>query len=190
MTERWRCFVAVPLDTSVRDTLEQARDAWIGRPDLGGLRWSDPSAWHLTLAFLGNVDAASVQEVIASVRRVAERHAPLRLPAGGLGAFPTPARARVAWYAIGDPASHLAALARELGSALGVEVGDPFRPHITLARARREPADLRGSLAEAADVAPSTTVAATAIELMRSHLGGGPAAYETLATIPLAGTHA
>jgi 2'-5' RNA ligase len=110
----------------------------------------------------------------------------MRLPAGGLGAFPVPARARVAWYAIGDPASHLARLARDLGSELGIEVGEPFRPHVTMARARRGPVDLRNWLADAAVAAPTTTVAADAIELMRSHLGGGPAAYETLGTFALA----
>lgn len=190
MTERWRCFVAVPLAASARDAIERFREPWMGRRDLGGLRWVDPSAWHLTLAFLGDVDTASVRDVIATVRRVAERHAPMRLPAGGLGAFPMPARARVAWCGIGDPGSHLAGLARDLGSELGVEVGDPFRPHVTIARARREPVDLRGWLADAADVAPSTTVAAGAIELMRSHRGKNPAAYETLASIPLAGARA
>jgi 2'-5' RNA ligase len=186
VTERWRCFVAVPLEASVRKALELAREPWMGRPDLAGLRWSDPSAWHLTLAFLGDVDAASVSDVVASVRRVAGRHGPMRLPAGGLGAFPVPARARVAWYAIGDPASHLARLARDLGSELGIEVGEPFRPHVTMARARRGPVDLRNWLADAAAAAPTTTVAADAIELMRSHLGGGPAAYETLGTFALA----
>jgi 2'-5' RNA ligase len=190
MTERWRCFVAVPLDASVRDALQQAREPWIARPDLAGLRWSDPSAWHLTLAFLGDVDASSVPDIVTSVCRVAGRHAPMRLPAGGLGAFPTPARARVAWYAIGDPGSHLAGLARDLGSELGLEVGDPFRPHVTLARARREPVDLRGWLADAAEVAPSMTLRTDAIELMRSHLGRGPAVYETLSTIALAGAPA
>lgn len=187
MTERWRCFVAVPLDASVRVALEQAREPWMGRPDLAGLRWADPSAWHLTLAFIGEVDAASVPDVVASVRRVGERQAPIRLPAGGLGAFPTPARARVAWYAIADPGSCLSGLARDLGFELAVQVGDPFRPHVTLARARREPVDLRGWLADAAGAAPSTTVAADAIELMRSRRGSGPATYETLASIPLTG---
>jgi 2'-5' RNA ligase len=190
MTERWRCFVAVPLDASIREALGRAREPWMGRPDLAGLRWSDPSAWHLTLAFLGDIDATSVSDVVGSIRRVAERHAPMRLPAGGLGTFPTPARARVAWYGIGDPGSHLAGLARDLGAALGVEVGDPLRPHVTIARARREPVDLRRWLADAAEVAPSMTVAADAIELMRSHLRGGPAAYETLSTIALAGARA
>ncbi|HSJ00367.1 MAG TPA: RNA 2',3'-cyclic phosphodiesterase, partial [Patescibacteria group bacterium] len=164
-------------------------EPWMGRRDLEGLRWSDPSAWHLTLAFLGEIDASAVSKVVSLARGVAERHGPMRLPAAGVGAFPTPGRASVAWYGIGDPRSGLAALARDLGSELGVEVGDPFRPHVTLARARREPVDLRRWISDAAQAAPATIVVRR-IELMRSHRGRGPAAYETLASIPLTGASA
>jgi 2'-5' RNA ligase len=190
MTERWRCFVAIPLDPSVRIALERAREAWLDSPDLDGLRWSDPAAWHLTLAFLGDVDASAVPEVTSAARAVAERHAPMRLPTGGVGAFPVPARARVAWYAIGDPRSLLSHLAHDLGAALHVEVGDPFRPHVTLARARRGPVDLRHWVADAVASAPSATIAVDRIELMRSQRGSGPATYATLESIPLAGAPA
>ena len=187
MTERWRCFVAVPLDASVRTALERARAPWLERPDLAGLRWTEPSAWHLTLAFLAGVDASAVPEVTSATRAVAAHHASMQLPAGGVGAFPAPARAKVAWYAVGDPEGRLADLARDLGATLRVEVGDPFRPHVTLARARRAPVDLRGWIADGGEVVPSTTILVDRIELMRSHRGRGPAAYETLASMPLTG---
>jgi 2'-5' RNA ligase len=190
MTERWRCFVAVPLDESARTALERAREPWLHRPDLDGLRWSDPTAWHLTLAFLGDIDADAVPGVVSAARDVADRHGPMRLPAGGVGAFPVAARARVAWYAISDPHANLSDLARDLGAALNVDVGEPFRPHVTLARARREPMDLRSWIADADEAAPPTTIGVDRVELMRSHLGSGPAAYETLASIPLTGAPA
>lgn len=114
----------------------------------------------------------------------------MQLTAGGVGAFPMPARGRVAWYAVDDADRRLADLAHDLGAALRVEVGDPFRPHITLARARRGPVDLRPWLADAAEAAPVATIAVDRIELMRSHLRRGPAAYETLASMPLTGARA
>lgn len=190
MTERWRCFVAVPLDSSVRTALERARLPWLGRPDLDGLRWSDPAAWHVTLAFLGDIDVSAVPALASVIGASAGRHSPMRLAAGGIGAFPVPARARVAWYGLGDPKSRLGDLAHDLGGALNVDVGDPFRPHVTLARARREPVDLRRWLGDAAATAPTATIAVDRIELMRSHLGRGPAAYETLVSIPLTGASA
>lgn len=187
MSERWRCFVAAPLDISVRTALEQARRPWLARPDLEGLRWTEPASWHLTLAFLGDVEASAVPAIAAAVGEVAGRHGPLRLQAGGVSGFPVPARARVAWYGIDDPESRLGNLARDLGAALQVEVGDPFRPHVTLARARRIPVDLRPWISDASASVPPMTVSVDGIELLRSRLGSGPAAYETLASMPLTG---
>lgn len=111
MTERWRCFVAVPIGETLRSSLEDARAPWLERPDLQELRWTDPARWHLTLAFLGDVEPERVPRVIERAADVARRHAPLRLPTGGLGAFRSPSEGRVAWYGIGDPDGRLADLA-------------------------------------------------------------------------------
>ena len=181
--ERWRCFVAIPIGDGLREDLRTAVEGWRGREDLAGLRWADPDAWHVTLAFLKSIDPASVTGVIERLGTVAEAHPATSSTTGGLGGFPAPARARVAWYGIEDAHGRLARLAADVAVALGLDVSRPHRPHLTLARARREPVDLRPWLASAS--APVGLLAADRMELMRSHLGGGPARYETLATITL-----
>jgi 2'-5' RNA ligase len=181
--ERWRCFVAIPIGEALRDDLRTAVDGWRGREDLAGLRWADPEGWHLTLAFLGSIDAASVAGVIERLATAAEAHPASRSRTGGVGAFPAPARARVAWYGIEDARGRLARLAADVAVALGLDASRPLRPHLTLARARRAPVDLRSWLASAS--APVGVLAADRIELMRSHIGRGPARYETLAAITL-----
>ena len=181
--ERWRCFVAIPIGEALRDDLRVAVDEWRGRDDLAGLRWTDAKGWHMTLAFLGSIDSASVPGVVERLATVAEAHQTMRSTMGGLGAFPTPARARVAWYGIEDVDGRLGRLAADVDMALGLDVSRPLRPHLTLARARREPVDLRSWLESAS--APVGVLAADRIELMRSHIGGGPARYETLAVITL-----
>jgi RNA 2',3'-cyclic 3'-phosphodiesterase len=185
MSDRWRCFVAVAIDEELRDDLKRAVDAWRALPELSGLRWADPAAWHLTLAFLGWTDPAQVRSLSTTLLMVTARHEPMHLVTGGLGAFPSRARARVAWYGVADPERRLAALAAELGPALGLDVV-PFRPHVTLARARHAPIDLTRWLARAE--APSGALDVSRLELMRSHLGRGPARYETLDTVSLGGT--
>lgn len=185
--ERWRCFVAIPIGDRLRADLASSLDAWRERPDLARLRWTDPDGWHLTLAFLGAVPAASVAEVAATVSDVARAHEPMVCSAGGLGAFPSASRARVAWYGVADPDARLASLATDLARALGLDVPERFHPHVTLARARGAPADLRGWLGAA--VAPDGEIDIDGVHVMRSHLGRGPARYETLASIPL-GVHA
>jgi 2'-5' RNA ligase len=187
MTERWRCFVAVALGDATRSALAAAVADWRRQPPADALRWAEPDGWHLTLAFLGSVDADTVPAITDAVTGVAAAHAPMVIPTGRLGAFPRPGSARVLWYGIGDPDGALAVLASDLGGALGVEPGGPFRAHVTLARARRGHVDLRGWIEDASGAAPEGRVAVDAIRLMRSHLGRGPARYETLATCPLGG---
>ena len=184
MTERWRCFVAVPLDDALRAALQLACRSWADRPDLAEVRWSEPTAWHLTLVFIGDVDAGAVPNLEAIIREVAAGHRAMQLPAGGVGAFPTPARARVAWYGVEDPGARLAGLAADLSEALGVAGDEPYRPHITLARAPGRPLDLRRWVIDAAEAVPASIVV-DRIEVLRSLHGRGPAAYETLASMPL-----
>ncbi|HEX5038805.1 MAG TPA: RNA 2',3'-cyclic phosphodiesterase [Candidatus Limnocylindria bacterium] len=180
--ERWRCFVAVPIGDRLRTDLASAVATWRSDPAFAELRWTDPDAWHVTLAFLGWTDPSSVAPVVASVRAVAAGAFAATLPTGGLGAFPSPGRARVLWYAIEDANGLLTGLSVSLHRALGLEGTDRFRPHLTLARARREPVRLRDAISRL--VAPPGTLAVEEIRLMRSHLGGNrPARYETLESV-------
>ncbi|MEJ7803794.1 MAG: RNA 2',3'-cyclic phosphodiesterase [Candidatus Limnocylindria bacterium] len=177
--DRWRCFVAVPIGEALRADLRTLVDAW---RDLDGPRWTDPDGWHITLAFLGPIDAASVPGLTERLTSIAVQSS-MSFQSGGLGAFPTPARARVAWYGVEDAGGRLAGFADDVARALDLRVRQPFRAHVTLARSRRRPMDLRAWLASAS--APEGVVDVDRIALMRSHVGEGPAQYETLSTIPL-----
>jgi len=179
--DRWRCFVAIPIGEALRAELRLAVAGWRGHD---GLRWTDPEGWHVTLAFLGSVEPASVAGFVERLTTVAESHSALESTTGGLGAFPTPARARVAWYGVEDGEGRLASLAFDVAAALGLEAPMSFRPHVTLARARRQPVDLRPWLASAS--APKSVLVTDRIQSMRSYMGRGQAHYGPLATIRLA----
>jgi 2'-5' RNA ligase len=184
MTDAWRLFVAVPLADEVRTPLAAAVRDWAVRPDLAGLRWTDPDAWHLTLAFLGSTPSTDLGRVTEAVAAVAARHEPFEAQTGGLGAFPSKGRARVVWYGVADLGGRVGALAADLQAALDIEVGAAFRPHITLARARRDPVDARPWLEGAG--APEGVMSFDRVHLLRSHLGCGPARYEAVASAALA----
>jgi 2'-5' RNA ligase len=185
--ERWRCFVAVPLDDDLRMSLGTAIDRWREDPATDGLRWVRPEAMHLTLAFLGSVESSVVAAVEREIERVAGRHRPSSHATGRLGAFARPGSARVLWYAVHDPHGSLATIATDLEHSLQLDASEPYRPHVTLARARRRSVDLRGWIEEASAASPEGTLDVTELRLMRSHLGGGPARYETLAAFLLGG---
>ena len=187
MSERWRCFVAVPLDDDVRSALAASVADWRHQPPVDALRWADPDGWHLTLAFLGDVDSSDVAAIDEAVRGVAAVHRPTEVVTARLGAFPRPSSARVLWYGVADPDGELAALAGELAAALRVPSDEPFRAHITLARARRRPINLRDWIEPASHSAPEGRMPVDSLMLVRSHLGAGPARYATLAALPIGG---
>jgi RNA 2',3'-cyclic 3'-phosphodiesterase len=187
MSELWRCFVGVALDLGLRTALADAVTGWRTDPRTDQLRWVPPEALHLTLGFLGSIEPDQVQEVRALTAGVARRHGSMTRTTGRLGAFARPGSARVLWYAIADEDGGLSALAGDLAGALQLPWHEPYRPHITLAHARRRSVDLRGWIEAASASAPDGTLAINGLDLMRSHLGTGPARYETLASFPLGG---
>jgi len=187
MTERWRCFVAVSLGGSLSAELVTAVAGWRTRQPADDLRWAEPEAWHITLAFLGMVAPADVPRIEASIRARAVAHPPTVVPTGGLGAFRGPGRASVLWYGVHDAERSLATIARDIAETLGVSHDEPYRPHVTLARARRRPVDLRGWIEGAGTSAPRGRLTVERLELKRSHRGPGPARYETLGAFTLGG---
>jgi 2'-5' RNA ligase len=187
MTESWRCFVAVPLDDTIRAALSASVAAWRREPPADGLRWADPDSWHLTLAFLGPTRAESVPAVSQAIGDVAAAHRAFGVETGRLGAFHRSGSARTLWYGVVDQDGALSALAGDLYHALGLGSEEPYRPHLTLARARRRPVDLRGWIETASLGAPSGHLDVGRVQLLRSHLGRAPARYETLASFVLGG---
>lgn len=183
MSEAWRCFVAVGVGAELTTRLTEAVDRWRDRPDLAGLRWSDPANWHLTFAFLGDIDPATVDGLTHGLAEVAGRHEPMRLATAGLGGFPSAARARVAWYGVDDPDGRLRSLADDVGRAVDLAPDRAFNAHVTLGRARGPAIDLRTWVRNAA--APNGWLDVDRLELVRSRPNGRPVLYETLASIEL-----
>lgn len=175
--------MAVPISEALRADLARAVEGSKARPELEGLRWTDPRSWHLTLAFLGTVDPDDIHELGESIAGVAASGRPFVVRTGGLDGFPSATHARVAWYAVADPEDRLARIADRLASALGLDPSGPLRAHVTLARARREPVDL-SAWREAAGQ-PAGILEVASLDLMRSHLGRGPAHYEIIRSTPL-----
>ena len=182
-TERWRLFVAIPIGDALRADLTAAVERWRQRPDLAGLRWTEPASWHVTLAFIGPLEMSAVPDLVGRVTDAAAAHQPMQLRTGGVGGFPSTARARVAWYGVNDPDDRLATLATDVRSAAGVDIDGKFRGHITVARAKREQVDLRSWVRDGE--APPGEVPVDRVQLMRSHLGRGPARYEVLESIAI-----
>jgi RNA 2',3'-cyclic 3'-phosphodiesterase len=180
----WRCFVAVALPSDLRAALA----AWVADvrhdPALDAdWRWADPDGWHVTLAFLGATPPDQVGKIVDRLAAELAGWEGFAVRADGIGGFPGRSRARVLWYGVRDEQRRLADLAHCVRAACGVDETAPFRAHVTLARARDRQGVPLPPLA--VEELPAADVPVMAVHLMRSHLGGGPARYASLAEISL-----
>lgn len=180
-----RLFVAVVPPPDVVEALAAA----VGSRD-ESLRWVPPEQWHLTLVFCGDVEERRVAELSERLGRAAARTSPFALQLAGAGTFPKQsARARVLWAGLEGDLTSLSRLAERCTAAArrtGIDVEDrPFRPHLTLARARRDPVDARDAVSRLSsyDGRPWTV---SSIRLVHSTLGAS-VRHETLAEPVLSG---
>ncbi|MQY04290.1 RNA 2',3'-cyclic phosphodiesterase [Actinomadura macrotermitis] len=169
-----RLFVAIVPPPDVLDGLDEFVAPY--QADWPDLRWVRRDLLHVTLAFLGEVDGATLERLLPRLERAVARHPRLTLSLAGVGAFPgVGTHARVLWTGLYGDRRELARLAASTAAA-GRRAGTPpdkhrgFRPHLTIARSRR-PLDVRPLMEPMASYAggPWTT---TTVHLMCSHLPG------------------
>ncbi len=138
-----RLFVAVELGEEVlRNVEEQIQKLRRRAPEA---KWVDTHKMHVTLVFLGQTDEARAQEVGDAVRAAASGHAPLTISVESGGGFGTKKAPRVLWIGLSGDVEALGRLQQDVAqrmAALGFEMEErPFKPHLTLARAREQRGD-------------------------------------------------
>jgi 2'-5' RNA ligase len=182
-----RLFVSVDLD----GLGEAVADAQARLPAVDSLRPVDPADAHVTLKFLGDVDAdrvAALERALATA--VADAGvAPFDLTVGGFGVFPSLEYISVVWLGVraGGPAlTRLHDAVERETTALGFDPADhAFTPHVTVARMD----DARGKAAVQRVVRETDpdvgTVSVTEVRLTESTLTDAGPAYETVARFPL-----
>jgi 2'-5' RNA ligase len=183
-----RLFVAIAPPPPVLDELDAlVQPLRAGRQEL---RWTAREAWHVTLAFLGQVDESAVTRLVPRLERAAQRHPSIPLAFSGAGAFPSASRANVLWSGLSGDRRALARLAESVAAGASRAGAPPpdkkrrFQPHLTLARCRM-PADVTELVEVLADYRglPWT---ANHIHLVSSRLGGTEQPrYVSLASWPL-----
>ena len=192
--ERIRSFIAVDLPLPTRDLLAGVVRRLAAQVD-GGVRWSRPESLHLTLRFLGDVDAESVPALSEAVTRCAAAARPFEVALGGIGGFQRLRAMRVIWMSVAGELGPLTELYRSLEDELE-RAGFPrerrqFRPHITLGRVREgAPEPQRRAVADAlaaVELDAGETLAVESVSLIRSVLSPGGSEYTRLHTARLGG---
>ncbi|HEX2819424.1 MAG TPA: RNA 2',3'-cyclic phosphodiesterase [Streptosporangiaceae bacterium] len=171
--EMMRLFVAIAPPPAVLDELDALVEPLRSRRQ--DLRWTNQEAWHVTLAFLGQVDESAVAKLLPRLERAARRDGNIQLAFAGAGAFPAAGRANVLWSGLSGDCEPLARLAESVAAGASrvstppPDKGRRFQPHLTLARCRM-PADVTELVAALAGY-QGQTWAADRIHLVRSRLG-------------------
>jgi RNA 2',3'-cyclic 3'-phosphodiesterase len=134
-----RLFVALEIPAAVRDNLaaqiKELRDRPATLADKR-LRWVRPENFHVTLKFIGEVEAAKLEGIRSTLTAIGV-DAPVDLHLRGLGFFPDEKYPRVLWVGL-NASGNLPVLAGDIDRALegqGIARDErAFAPHLTLAR--------------------------------------------------------
>ncbi|MFI8764273.1 RNA 2',3'-cyclic phosphodiesterase [Streptomyces sp. NPDC053792] len=139
-----RLFAAVVPPPEQLDELGHVLDGLHRLPGADGLRWASRPGWHLTLAFMGEVDEELLPELRVRLARAAHRTPPFPLRLHGGGHFGR----RALWAGVAGDLDTLRILAERSDAAArraGVAMGEHrrYQAHLTIARVRAEGVDLR-----------------------------------------------
>jgi RNA 2',3'-cyclic 3'-phosphodiesterase len=190
-----RLFVGVELDDAQRARCAQA--AFALQTQLAGLRrlnvrWIPDDNLHITLWFLGELEAEPAERVLEALRTswIIE---PFSLAIAGAGAFPSSGPPRIFWFGVSEGADPLAQMYQDLAARFG-PLGHgaerrAYHPHVTVGRVkdadRVASRKARGVLRDFVVNAGRRRV--TTVTLFRSRLSPSGARYEALLRVPLKG---
>ena len=178
-----RLFVALPLPDGVRERLARLANG------LPGARWVAPENLHLSLRFLGELDGAEAAEVDLALGRL--RAPAFEMSLSGVGHFGDGRNLRALWAGV-EPNPALMGLQERVeqvlvGAGLAPE-GRKFKPHVTLARFKRNPgARLRDYLVDHG-LLRLGPIPVRDFRLYSSFLSSQGALYQVEASYPLEAT--
>ena len=176
-----RAFFGLPVPEEQREELKRfIQECAAAAPDL---RWVDANL-HLTVRFVGSVERVVVEAIADRVEGSVGTSFELGL--GELGTFRRGRLARVVWLDVGVGADELIALAARVEAecvAAGLVPEErPFKPHLTLARARSRDGAVLPKLPSPPAFRPWRV---GGLVLYSSHLGRGGALHEPIREIAL-----
>jgi len=126
-----RLFTALSVPEDVADALGRRQSG------LPGANWRTREQLHVTLAFYGEMDERTADDLDAELSRIAGQ--PFELCLSGVGAFGEGHRTHAVWAGVepSEPLSVLAGRCRAAAERAGLKLERrEYRPHVTLAYLR------------------------------------------------------
>jgi len=187
-----RTFIAIELPEQIKHRLAELQTKL--KESNTDVKWVNPENIHLTLKFLGEIDAVKSNQIIKVITEISSSFTPFQVSLANIGAFPKIEFARVIWVAIDTGNKEVKLLAQQLEERLdklGIPKEDrPFSSHITIGRVRsgKNSDKLAKSLKESEDYFRKENIefTATGITLFKSTLSSSGPSYEALQIAKLA----
>ena len=190
--EQIRSFIAIELPGELKlglTRLQEKLKTASGAP----VKWVEPGNIHLTLKFLGDVNAGITGRITVALEEAARDTHPFDIEVSGLGVFPNTKRVQIIWTGLAGELEKLGLLHKRIEESL-IPLGfpaekRPFTPHLTIARVRdyaRPDERLKlGELIAAAGFETKYRINVNAIQLMRSQLTREGPIYSRISAITL-----
>lgn len=165
----------------------------LGKGRTSFVKWGDPDGIHLTLKFLGYVNADSIDEIALAMDEAVKGVPPFQLKTRELGVFPSSNRVQVVWLGLEGELDKLRILQKRLEENLE-QLGYPrearaFTPHLTLARVREgtlpEERQKLGQRVASTRLDTVYNITVDFISLMKSQLTSTGAIYSRIASVAL-----
>lgn len=132
-----RLFIAVTVPPVARTEMTRVQQELRPLAAPADVRWVKPEQFHLTLKFLGDVPANSVDAAKNALAGACAGIAPFLLRAKGIGFFPDERAPRVIWVGI-ENEDHLTELQKRIAESFRPFIEKPgedqFHAHVTLGR--------------------------------------------------------
>lgn len=188
-----RAFIAIEIGETVRAGLERVLRSLRNEPISGSVKWVTADSIHLTLKFLGDVDAARAPQILLAIQTACIGTAPFDLAVRGAGCFPNFDRPNVVWAGLVGDLDALAQLAQRVDDEcerMGIPREErPFSPHLTLGRLKKEANQNErkqvGDIVRRLSIAQPGSIRADAVHLIRSDLRPAGTVYTSLGNVKL-----
>ena len=118
MVEKIRIFIAVELSEEAKAALASVIDA-LNAANVRAIRTVRPDCIHLTLQFLGDIDASLIPDMIEALSDAVRGHKPFNVGLSDMGVFPNENRARVLWVGVEGDLDALKSLQQKVERSLG-----------------------------------------------------------------------
>lgn len=182
-----RLFIAIPISDNIKRELGHIQSKLTGRITREKVRWVSPENIHLTLNFLGEVEADMISPIKECMQKAVYNIFEFRVSIENIGAFPNKKKPRVLWVGCKDKEGVISSIEKNLSAGL-IKFGfkrekRKYLPHLTLGRIKHVRGKTDRMEFNSLDNVKLGTLKINQVQLIESCLRSKGADYTTIESV-------